>query len=665
MNERLSRKTIRGSSGSSIWTKTTRLDRRAIRPWPARRIKRLEAVAATFGLCLALGGFGSGLASRILQAADLPEDRQEAILSLNHADPRTCFSVALEVAGLPPDYGWKLVESSWSRLTNVDARCQMLKAFYYEVPYPLRPRFHPHLLSVLALGLSDGDEKVRSWARTYLQKVSFRAWESDLEAREAVEYCRKNRDRPILDLVRESIQAWETRTRNLRGGALASELELFDRNGSLFRDVVEAREEAQAAGLVERFGGWARGLDVEVAKHSLRILGRLGLGEAELRPIVVPVFDSNRPSAVRAAAFSALAGEENRWAVEDLVSEIEELVFRRPRDRTVLWAATSALGRIGDRRAIPRLIASIDAAPSYDTIYGIGYFALTRLTGVEYEESHDGAWWRNWWEENRSRFSAEVAALSVPTLARTDSEAAPSVRDLPDAEDVAHRKAQDRRAGGDESKRYLLIGGDSREAPPEGFAVLLVLPGGDGSVDFHPFVKRLFERCCPAGVLMAQLVAPRWSADQFEKKVWPTEENPWPGMQFSTEEFAMAVLRDLERDYSVDESAVMTLSWSSGGPAAYAISLASEARVSGSLIAMSVFRPEWIGGIENLDHSYYLYHSPEDFIPIRMARDARDQLKSRGARVVLEEYEGGHGFRGGCFASLENGLDWLLKAVRR
>jgi hypothetical protein len=44
------------------------------------------------------------------------------------------------------------------------------------------------------------------------------------------------------------------------------------------------------------------------------------------------------------------------------------------------------------------MIAVIDADNTYDTVYGVGYFGLGRLIGVEYDKSHNGAWWRRWWE---------------------------------------------------------------------------------------------------------------------------------------------------------------------------------------------------------------------------------------------------------------------------
>ena len=53
-------------------------------------------------------------------------------------------------------------------------------------------------------------------------------------------------------------------------------------------------------------------------------------------------------------------------------------------------------------KAIPFLIGVIDADNDYWTVYGVGYSVLRSITGVEYSEFHDGAWWRRWWEANRA-----------------------------------------------------------------------------------------------------------------------------------------------------------------------------------------------------------------------------------------------------------------------
>ena len=89
---------------------------------------------------------------------------------------------------------------------------------------------------------------------------------------------------------------------------------------------------------------------------------------------------------------------------------------RGPSNRLVLWAVAGTLATHDDPRVIPTMIAVIDADNTYDTVYGVGSFGLGRLTGVEYDESHDGAWWRRWWEKNRQRFPEAVRALEIPAI---------------------------------------------------------------------------------------------------------------------------------------------------------------------------------------------------------------------------------------------------------
>ena len=59
-------------------------------------------------------------------------------------------------------------------------------------------------------------------------------------------------------------------------------------------------------------------------------------------------------------------------------------------------------------------------------------------------------------------------------------------------QDVADIASQDFRIGGDPNKRYFLIGPKGNAKKPEpGYKLLIVLPGGAGTVDFHPFIKRI------------------------------------------------------------------------------------------------------------------------------------------------------------------------------
>ncbi len=234
-------------------------------------------------------------------------------------------------------------------------------------------------------------------------------------------------------------------------------------------------------------------------------------------------------------------------------------------------------------------------------------------------------------------------------------------RRLAAQDDVADIVSQDLRAGKDEHKRYFLIQPAKDSKPPaKGYGLLMVLPGGDGSADFHPFVKRIYKNAVPDGYVLAQPVAVKWTEKQ--EIVWPTDKNRVEGMKFSTEDFVDAVIKDVGARCKLDPARAFTLTWSSSGPAAYAVSLRSD-KITGSFIAMSVFKPDFLPSLEKAKgHAYFLYHSPDDRIcPYRMAEQADKELKKNGATVKLVTYDGGHGWRGNLYGNIREGVEWLEK----
>jgi len=228
-------------------------------------------------------------------------------------------------------------------------------------------------------------------------------------------------------------------------------------------------------------------------------------------------------------------------------------------------------------------------------------------------------------------------------------------------EDVADIASQDLRVGKDEKKRYFLIEpAKNAKAPKKGLGLIVVLPGGDGSADFHPFIKRIYKNALPEGYVLAQPVAVKWTEDQ--EIVWPTDKNRVEGMKFTTEEFIDAVIKDVAGKHKLDPERAFTLTWSSSGPAAYAASLSSD-KITGSFIAMSVFKPNLLPPLEKAKgQAYFLYHSEDDRVcPFRMAEQAEKDLKKQSATVKLATYEGGHGWRGNLYDDIREGVEWLEK----
>jgi len=109
-------------------------------------------------------------------------------------------------------------------------------------------------------------------------------------------------------------------------------------------------------------------------------------------------------------------------------------------------------------------------------------------------------------------------ALAITVLA-----CSVAVAEKEDVDGVSSEKLQVKKDG---RKSYFLIHKDGEKAPAEGYRLLVVLPGGDGSEAFHPFVKRIHKNALPPGYLTAQLIAFKWTPDQ--QIVWPHQNNKVP-----------------------------------------------------------------------------------------------------------------------------------------
>jgi RNA polymerase sigma factor (sigma-70 family) len=238
----------------------------------------------------------------------------------------------------------------------------------------------------------------------------------------------------------------------------------------------------------------------------------------------------------------------------------------------------------------------------------------------------------------------------------------PVVSPAPADSDVADIAFEERTAGNDPRKRYLLIGPSTAPNPPaKGQKLLLILPGGDGGTGFQTFVRRIAKNALPPGYLVAQLVAVSWTPEQAKQIVWPTATNRPAEVGFTTEEFVEAVIADVSRTKKIDSRYVFALGWSSGGPPVYASSLSLSTRVTGWFVAMSVFKPDQLPPLENAKkRAVYIYHSQEDDIcPYFMAEQAAETLRASGATVQLTTYDGGHGWRGPVYDNIRAGIDWL------
>ena len=227
-------------------------------------------------------------------------------------------------------------------------------------------------------------------------------------------------------------------------------------------------------------------------------------------------------------------------------------------------------------------------------------------------------------------------------------------------DDVADVASQDLTIQGDPKQRYFLIGPDAgAEAPQQGYSLLLVLPGGDGSAEFNPFIRRIYRNALPEKkYLVGQLVAVE--SKNKNQVVWPTAKSKDPKQTFATEMFIANVVKEIKAKHKINDAEVFTLSWSSGGPPAYAASMTKETPIRGSLIAMSVFFPGQVSLPNAKGQKYFLLQSPDDKVTKYVhATNARKALEKAGATVTLKDYAGGHGWHGDVFGNIREGIEWL------
>ncbi|MEC9475859.1 MAG: hypothetical protein VX764_02345 [Planctomycetota bacterium] len=220
--------------------------------------------------------------------------------------------------------------------------------------------------------------------------------------------------------------------------------------------------------------------------------------------------------------------------------------------------------------------------------------------------------------------------------------------------------SEERFAGDDRDKRYIVHGSSTTgKTPKKGFGLLVVLPGGGGGADFRNFVENIGKNSTGPDWLTVQLVSKMWTPEQ--KIIWPTETNRVKKQRFTTEQFIDQVIADVARKNKIDRHRVVLLGWSSSGPALYAHALRKKSVVSRYLVAMSVFRPKYLPPIQLArGKSFFLYHSREDQVcPFADAERAGKDLRAAGARLEILEYEGGHGWRGNVYGNIKKGIDWL------
>ncbi|MCS7300204.1 MAG: hypothetical protein NZ556_01425, partial [Fimbriimonadales bacterium] len=277
--------------------------------------------------------------------------------ALPQADWGEAYEVGIELASLPPEAGYTLLTQHWRRLP-VHARQQILKAFYYTRPYPLRPRMHPKLLPVLELGATDRSPGVRRWAKEYLEQLALSEF-ADADALKA--WLERHRNQPLAQVVRAHWEPFLRALPDLPEAERARRLEQLVKSFPWLREPTVVRPLALRYRLPELLTQTLHKNQADTEKAELlhgvlECLFALSLSERELRPALAPLLDAQQPCAVsvRARAVRMLSNPRFAWATSELLALARHAVGQPV--EPALWAALAeAFQSLGETQALPIL----------------------------------------------------------------------------------------------------------------------------------------------------------------------------------------------------------------------------------------------------------------------------------------------------------------------
>lgn len=562
--------------------------------------------------------------------------------AMTDKDWRPGVAFGQKLADLPSPIGYEILRDHWTKGASVQARQQMFKGFVFND--------HPDTVRVLNLGATDTELELQNWSFTYLKEIAFTDFAANYADYKA--WYAKYAEMPLKQVIRENATRFVADARKADPKERASMLKILgsvrvksndlaipgalDLAADILRSEVATQDEAQAA----------------------RVLAQMATPtEAFYRQSVLPAARGKNPANV-STAYMLLGEAPGKWATDELLALLREATAKPGGIERAGFGLGMALGQRKDPRAIPTVIGVIEAHNAYESVYGLGYFALTPITGVSYDGTHDGAWWRKWWNENRERLPVEIRNAEIPTL-KIAAKPDPNTT-VPDEEDVADVPGTEI-LGGDNRDMRAFLAGPLGKAPKNGYRLLVVLPGGDGGPDFFPFLKRVAKNALPDDMLLLQLVAKKWSDDE-KRVVWPQARLNPEKATFLTEEFVTKAIDAVAKKHKIDREHVYACGWSSGGPGVWATLLKEGSPLKGAFVAMSVYQPQILPPAANAKGKrVYILHSPEDFIPIKMAENARDTLKAAGATVEYATYEGGHGWHGDIFGYFRAAAAFLTR----
>ncbi|MEM7229940.1 MAG: hypothetical protein AAF432_14115 [Planctomycetota bacterium] len=280
---------------------------------------------------------------------------------------------------------------------------------------------HPMVRDVLRLGLRTPHAATRNFARLYLNMYTFR--NAEIVDDTLLNWFDDNADRPFLDVCLEGcesfIDAMDT-TDLATMQVMAPQLDLSSR--FVFPKVLAIRTKAFESGIRDRLITWLNPLQSEdVLIASCRTVQALELDTPFMRDHVLPLTERGTPMEARVASLTSLTGRRFDWALDHMHELLRESVNNDDEfTDKFLIPLSKAIASYENPGSIPLLIGVIRADNTPLTVRTVMQYGLCPLASEAWEpETQDTAYWMNWWDERRNRYTPEIRRINVPELTVT------------------------------------------------------------------------------------------------------------------------------------------------------------------------------------------------------------------------------------------------------
>ncbi len=345
--------------------------------------------------------------------------------ALNKKDWRDAFDLGERLADLPASDSYAVLKANWPLLQTDTPKKQIIKAFFFRA----RDFGNEKLLDVLHLAITDTSLPVQSQAISYLKEIAFQDFSEDYSA--YLRWYAVNHGHALSEVQSDAAVGLANRIRMADAAQQQQIARYLSRNNlSPIKGSGPAVHAAGIkAGLIDSAERWLKDPSAsdDTVAGAMALADLLQPDTAWKQRVYMPYLAAEKPPHAQVTFLGRLQDVKETWMIDPLlkilVYDVQHLDGVSGTDarfsattETRFTSASSVLAQIGDPRAVPVMIGVITAEDTEITRYGVGYFGLTKLTGVAYDETHDGAWWRDWWQKNRQRFPAAVRDTPIPEL---------------------------------------------------------------------------------------------------------------------------------------------------------------------------------------------------------------------------------------------------------